>query len=99
MKKFFLLFISFLFLTGCAQSVALLGPAFTLVKTGSIQQVFVGESLNQGIKNETGKDVSEHVKQFLNKDVKNQECEDNSSNELQKIFFNTIEDTDCKKIQ
>ena len=99
MKNFYLLFISFLVLTGCAQNVALLGPAFTVIKTGSIQQAFVGESLNQGIKNGTGKDVSEHVKQFLNKDFKNQECEDNSSNELQKIFFNTIEDSDCKKIQ
>ena len=99
MKKFFLLFIFFLFLTGCVQSVALLGPAFTIVKTGSIHQAFIGETINQGIKKETGKNVSEHVMQFLDKDIKNQECEDNSSNNLQKIFFNTVEDTDCKKIQ
>ena len=99
MKKIFLLLISYLLLTGCAQNVALLGPAFTIVKTGSIHQAFVGETINQGIKKETGKNVSEHVMQFLDKDIKNQECEDNSSNNLQKIFFNTIEDTDCKKIQ
>ena len=35
----------------------------------------------------------------FDKDIKNQECEDNSSNNLQKIFFNTVEDTDCIKIQ
>jgi hypothetical protein len=57
MKNFFLLFIFFLFLTGCVQSVALLGPAFTIVKTGSIHQAVVGESINQGIKKETGKNV------------------------------------------
>ena len=99
MKKIFLLLISYLLLTGCAQNVAFLGPAFTVIKTGSIHQAFVGETINQGIKKETGKNVSEHVMQFLDKDIKNQECEDNSSNNLQKIFFNTVEDTDCKKIQ
>ena len=70
MKKIYFILISFIFLTGCVQSVALLGPAFTIVKTGSIQQALVGESINQGIKKETGKNVSEHLKQFLDKDIK-----------------------------
>ena len=61
-----------MFLTGCVQSVALLGPAFTIIKTGSIQQALVGETINQGIKNQTGKNVSEHVIQFLDKDTKDQ---------------------------
>ena len=99
MKKIFLLFISFSLLTGCVQSVALLGPAFTIVKTGSIHQAFVGETINQGIKKETGKNVSEHVMQFLDRDLKDQECKNTNDNTLQKIFFNTFEDTDCKKIQ
>ena len=99
MKKLFLLFISFSLLTGCVQSVALLGPALTVVKTGSIQQAFLGESINQGIKKETGKNVSEHVMQFLNKDTKGQECKNTNGDTLQEVFFNTIEDTDCKKIQ
>ena len=68
MKKIYFILISFIFLTGCVQSVALLGPAFTIVKTGSIQQALVGESINQGIKKGTGKNVSEHVMQILDKD-------------------------------
>ena len=64
MKKIYFILISFIFLTGCVQSVALLGPAFTIVKTGSIQQALVGESINQGIKKGTGKNVSEHVMQI-----------------------------------
>jgi hypothetical protein len=32
MKKIYFILISFIFLTGCVQSVALLGPAFTIVK-------------------------------------------------------------------
>jgi hypothetical protein len=86
-KKIYFILISFIFLTGCVQSVALVGPAFTIVKTGSIHQAVVGESINQGIKKETGKDVSEHVKQFFDKDIKNQECQ------------NTFDETDCKKTQ
>ena len=74
MKKIYFILISFIFLTGCVQSVALLGPAFTIVKTGSIHQAFVGETINQGIKKETGINVGEHVMKFLNKDIKDQEC-------------------------
>ena len=99
MKKFFLLFIFFLFLTGCVQSVALLGPAFTIVKTGSIQQALMGESINQGIKKETGKNVGEHVKQILDKNIKDQECKNTNGNTLKEISFNSFDKTDCKKTQ
>ena len=99
MKKIYFILISFVFLTGCVQSVALLGPAFTIVKTGSIQQALVGETVNQSIKKETGKNVGEHVKQFFDKDIKNQECRNTNSDTLQEIFFNAFDETDCKKTQ
>ena len=99
MKNFFFILISFIFLTGCVQSVALLGPAFTIVKTGSIHQAVVGETINQGIKKETGKNVGEHVKQFFDKDIKDQECKNTNGDTLQKIFFNSFDETDCKKTQ
>jgi len=98
-KKIYFILISFIFLTGCVQSVALLGPAFTIVKTGSIQQALVGESINQGIKKETGKNVGEHVKQFFDKDIKDQECKNTNGDTLQAIFFNAFDKTDCKKNQ
>ncbi len=99
MKKIYFILISFIFLTGCVQSVALLGPAFTIVKTGSIQQALVGESINQGIKKETGKNVSEHVMQFLDKDIKDQECKNTNGDTLKEISFNSFDKTDCKKTQ
>ena len=99
MKKIYFILISFIFLTGCVQSVALLGPAFTIVKTGSIQQALVGESINQGIKKETGKNVSEHVMQILDKDIKDQECKNTDGNTLKEISFNSFDKTDCKKTQ
>ena len=99
MKKIYFILISFIFLTGCVQSVALLGPAFTIVKTGSIQQALVGESINQGIKKETGKNVSEHVMQILDKDIKDQECKNTDGDTLKEISFNSFDKTDCKKTQ
>ena len=99
MKKIYFILISFIFLTGCVQSVALLGPAFTIVKTGSIQQALVGESINQGIKKETGKNVSEHVMQILDKDIKDQECKNTDGDTLKEISFNSLDKTDCKKTQ
>jgi len=98
-KKIYFILISFIFLTGCVQSVALLGPAFTIVKTGSIQQALVGESINQGIKKETGKNVSEHVMQILDKDIKDQECKNTNGDTLKEISFNSFDKTDCKKTQ
>ena len=99
MKKIYFILVSFIFLTGCVQSVALLGPALTIVKTGSIHQAVVGESINQGIKKETGKNVSEHVMQFLDRDLKDQECKNTNGDTLQEIFFNAFDKTDCKKTQ
>ena len=99
MKKIYFILVSFIFLTGCVQSVALLGPAFTIVKTGSIHQAVVGESINQGIKKETGKNVSEHVMQILDKDIKDQECKNTDGNTLKEISFNSFDKTDCKKTQ
>ena len=99
MKKIYFILISFIFLTGCVQSVALLGPAFTIVKTGSIHQAVVGESINQGIKKETGKNVGEHVKQILDKNIKDQECKNTNGNTLKEISFNSFDETDCKKTQ
>ena len=99
MKKIDFILISFICLTGCVQSVALIGPAFTIVKTGSIQQALVGESINQGIKKGTGKNVSEHVMQILDKDIKDQECKNTDGNTLKEISFNSLDKTDCKKTQ
>ena len=99
MKKIYFIFFCFIFLTGCAQNLALLGPAFSVVKTGSIQQALIGESINQGIKSETGKDVSEHAMSLLSDEVEILECDNTYSNGLQKIFFYKSEDPDCKEIQ
>ena len=99
MKKSFLIFTSFMFLTGCAQNVALLGPVFSVATTGSVNQAIVGESINHGIKNQTGKNSSDYVKQFFNEDFKNLDCNIANSNTLKEIYIKTVENTNCKKTQ
>ena len=99
MKNIFFILFTLLFLTGCAQNLALLGPAFSVVKTGGIQHAIVGETINYGVKNKTGKNVSEHAMSLFTDEVEILECDNTYSNGLQKIFFEKTEDPDCNKIQ
>ena len=99
MRNIFFIILSFLILTGCVNSSALLAPAFSLAKTGGIQDVIISNVINYGIKNNTGKNVSEHAMSLLPDGVEIQECDNIYSNDLQKIFFNKSDALDCKKIQ
>ena len=99
MKNIFFILFAVIFLTGCAQNLAMLGPAISVAKTGGIQHAIVGETINYGVKNKTGKNVSEHAMSLLPDEVEFRECDNTYSNGLQKIFFEKIEDPDCNKIQ
>ena len=99
MRKIYFILLCFIFFTGCAQNLALLGPTLSVVKTGGIQHAIVGETINYGVKNKTGKNVSEHAMSLLPDEVELLECDNTYSNGLQKIFFEKTEDPDCNKIQ
>ena len=96
MKNIYFVLFSFILLTGCAQNLALLGPAVSIVKTGGVQQALVGETINYGVKNKTGKNVSDHALGLFGNDAENQECNDTDSISLRSIFFNELEEQDCK---
>ena len=55
------IFFSLIFLNGCLQSTALLGPGMTAATTGNILQAGLQYSANSVIKNETGKNTFEHL--------------------------------------
>tara|TARA_B100001063_G_C16279788_1_gene318606 strand:- start:98 stop:388 length:291 start_codon:yes stop_codon:yes gene_type:complete len=96
MKKTYFLLFSFIILTGCAQKLVLLAPAISIAKTGGVQQALVGETINYGVKNKTGKNVSDHALGLFGNDAENQECNDTNSTSLRSIFFNELEKQDCK---
>ena len=87
MIKHLKLLLIFIFLTGCAQSVAVIGPAVTVATTGSVNQALLSGTINTGIKHQTGKNVSEHMVQGFNKPL---DCSMTSSNELAEMFLTTI---------
>ena len=99
MRKIYFLLISFMFLTGCAQNLALLGPAVSIATTGGVQQAMVGGTINYGIKNETGKNVGEHLIKLVDENIEDKVCNNNPSNSLQEIFFDSSQGENCKNIQ
>ena len=67
MKKILGLFISMTMLTGCAESLALLGPASTSVTGGNLAQSAVSSAVSYGVKKQTGKSPVEHTLAYVEK--------------------------------
>ncbi|MDC1200790.1 hypothetical protein N8012_02830 [Pelagibacteraceae bacterium] len=70
MSRLLLIFFMFIFLTGCIQGSAMLGPIIGIGTTGSIQRTLVSQSINHGIKQKTGKNINEHALSSFNKEFK-----------------------------
>ena len=64
--KNILLLLCFVMLTGCFQSIALLGPAITGASTGKIYQAGLSYGTNMIMLQSTGKTTSEHMLDILN---------------------------------
>jgi hypothetical protein len=67
MKKIFSLLALLFFLTGCVESMALLGPASSAVGGGNVAQSTISSAINYGIKKQTGKDALEHAVAYAEK--------------------------------
>ena len=65
-KKIYFLVLISVFLSGCIQSTALLGPGVTIATTGNIIQAGLQYGANTAIKKETGKDAITHLKDAVN---------------------------------
>ena len=85
-----------IFLTSCAQNVAVLGPTLSFVSTGSIGHALMSGTINTGVKHKTGKDVSEHMVQSLDQPL---DCSLANSNELDAVFFNDYGNFDCHLVE
>ena len=67
MKKIVGLLISLIFLTGCAESLALLAPTSTAVGSGNVAQSAFTSAVSFGVKKQTGKSPSEHAVAYIKK--------------------------------
>ena len=72
MRKVIFVVIATVFLNGCFQVLALVGPAATGVASGNIYQSAISYSFSYGIKKTTGKTVIENIID-LRKDSKHKE--------------------------
>ena len=61
MKKILGYLLGFTLMTGCAESLALLGPTSTAATGGNIAQSAFSSAVNYGVKKKTGKSPMEHA--------------------------------------
>ena len=86
-KKIYFLVLISVFLSGCIQSSALLGPGVTIATTGNIMQAGLQYGANRAIKNETGKDAITHLKDAVKEEQDNKKLEE----KIRNIARNTID--------
>ena len=67
MKKIVSLLLTLVLLTGCAESLALLGPASTSATGGNLAQSAVSSAVSFGVKKQTGKTPMEHAIMYVQK--------------------------------
>jgi hypothetical protein len=67
MGKIFVLITTMLLLSGCAESVALLGSSIGGASNGKMLQSSLNSAVSYGVKKQTGKAPLEHVKAYANK--------------------------------
>ena len=77
MKKILGLLLGLTLLTGCAESLALLGPSSTAISGGNIAQSAFSSAANYGLKKQTGKSAMEHAMTYageMNPHKKKEPC-------------------------
>jgi hypothetical protein len=77
MKKIFVLLTSITLLTGCVETVALLGPASSLVGGGNVVHSSISSAASYGVKKTTGKSPMQHALAYAeekNPNKKKEKC-------------------------
>ena len=77
MKKILGLLLGLILLTGCTESLALLGPTSSAVTGGNVAQSALSTAVNFGVKKQTGKSAMEHMMTYaeeMNPQKKKEPC-------------------------
>ena len=96
MIKFLFIFFSLIVLQGCSsQTTSYLSSGLTLASGGTTAKSIFATGTNIYIENKTGKNTFQHVKdKTLDSEIR--KCEITHSAEINKIFFETLDQIDCK---
>ena len=92
-KKITLYFCISLFLTGCFQSSAMVGPAITFASTGNVSQAGLAYFTNRAVKEETGMSTAEYVSTFLEEKTKKTKKNEKIYEELMILVQTNFEQT------
>ena len=105
MKKSIFFVGIFIILNGCSQYSALVGPSYTMAKSGSILQTATAYATSYGIEKTTGQSLGEHVNSLVRKNYRIdsflaqkenvRECQTIHTSPLSEIFFDTLDEIDC----
>ena len=93
MRKTLVTLLFILFLNGCAQTTSMMGPTYTMVKTGSIFQTGSSVATSYGVKQVLGQSPSEYVISIASNDK--HEVNECQSFTLSDIFFDTLDNIEC----
>ena len=85
LKILFIIF-SLIFLNGCLQTTALLGPGITVATTGNILQAGFQYGANSVIEKETGKNTFEHFKNAVDGQKRKKKFKEKLTNLIEKRF-------------
>ena len=94
-NKIFIYIVTGIILSGCAQSTAMLAPAISLATSGNVSQASLTYFTNKAVEKETGMNTLQYVTDKT-MDSEIRECEIVHSAEINEIFFNTLDEIDCK---
>ena len=95
MRKLLVILLAVLFLNGCAQTTSLVGPTYTMVKTGNIIQAGTSVATSYGVKHALGQSPSEFVLSLAKEESELRECQTAHSTSLSAVFFDTLDNLDC----
>ena len=82
--KTLLILSTIIFLNGCIQATALLGPGLTIATTGNVLQAGFQYGANSVIEKETGKNTFEHFQDAVDNQSKNKKFQDKFTNLVEK---------------
>ena len=105
MKKNIFFVTIFIILNGCAQYSSIVGPTYTLAKSGSIVSTGASAATAYGFKKTTGQSLGEYmnslvrknykINSFMNEKENIRECQTLHTSTLNEIFFETLDEIDC----